>query len=79
MSFNLLIAPDSFKHALSAVEVAKAIARGAERLQNKGINPILFPLSDGGEGMSAILTHHSGGTMMLTTVSDPLFRSIIAH
>ncbi len=79
MSFNLLIAPDSFKHALSAVEVAKAIARGAERLPNKDIHPILFPLSDGGEGMSAILTHHSGGTMMLTTVSDPLFRSIIAH
>lgn len=78
MPFNLLIAPDSFKHALSALEVAKAIAKGSEKISEQTIHPTIHPLSDGGEGMAEILTHHSRGTVISVKVADPLFRNITA-
>ena len=46
---NIVIAPDSFKGSLSALNVAKAMAEGA-RVAHPGVNVTLMPMADGGEG-----------------------------
>lgn len=46
---KIVIAPDSFKESLSAVEVAQAIARGAMQAI-PDLDCILRPMADGGEG-----------------------------
>lgn len=74
---RILIATDSFKDALSALEACQAIERGLLRAR-PGIEAILFPLSDGGEGLADILTFHSGGQTVETRVHDPLFRPVRA-
>lgn len=51
---RLLIAPDSFKGALSAAEVAAALKRGVQRIAGDKVRVIVTPLADGGEGTSAI-------------------------
>ncbi|MEZ4883329.1 MAG: glycerate kinase [Chitinophagales bacterium] len=74
---RILIAPDKFKDALDAVDVAQAIADGLQ-LQDKDIDYHLFPLADGGEGTSKILTYHTQGTLHNLEVTDPLLRPIEA-
>jgi len=74
---KILIAPDSFKEALSAPEVCSAISRGLKR-SNTNFNTIIFPLADGGEGTAEILTRHHGGRITEVEVSDPLLRPIKA-
>lgn len=46
---KVVIAPDSFKESLSAMEVAQAIAQGAMQAI-PDLNCILRPMADGGEG-----------------------------
>ena len=70
---RILIAPDSFKDALTALEVAEAIAEGLTRAMPSAA-PQLFPLGDGGEGTSSILTYHNSGRIVELPVSDPLGR-----
>lgn len=74
---KILIATDSFKDALSAVEVCQAIARGL-KAANSSFETVLFPLADGGEGTSEILTYHTQGQRVSLQVHDPLFRKIEA-
>ena len=74
---NILIACDSFKDGLPALEVCRAIARGWQQ----GWPPAqvqLFPLADGGEGTARILTYHSGGQWVEKTVRGPLFQPVQA-
>ncbi|OWY20951.1 glycerate kinase [Sphingobacteriales bacterium UPWRP_1] len=78
MSFNILIAPDSFKNALSAQKAANAIARGVKRASAL-VNPVLLPLSDGGEGITDILTPCLHGSFIETTVCNPLFKPVVAR
>jgi glycerate 2-kinase len=70
---NILIACDSFKDALGALEVCQAIALGLKSA-NKNLNIRIAPLADGGEGFSAILHHHLGAHQVSLTVNNPLFR-----
>ena len=74
---RILIACDSFKDALPAFEVGKAIQRGLQ-MANSKIDAVVFPMADGGEGTAQILTHHLEGNLIQTTVHDPLFRPISA-
>ncbi|MFN7117801.1 MAG: glycerate kinase [Saprospiraceae bacterium] len=74
---KILIAPDSFKDALPALEVCQAIERGIKQADTS-IETILFPLADGGEGTAAILTHHAQGHWHTLQVHDPLLRPIEA-
>ncbi|MEN0006549.1 MAG: glycerate kinase, partial [Bacteroidota bacterium] len=74
---NILIAADSFKDALPALEVCTAIAKGL-RQANPAIQPQLFPMADGGEGTADILTFHNNGQQMQCTVLDPLGRPVEA-
>ncbi len=75
---KILIAPDSFKDALSALEVCKAIERGARRsLPTAEVQ--LFPLADGGEGTAEVLAWHLSGKLVKVKVQDPLLRPVEAQ
>jgi glycerate kinase len=72
---TILVAPDSFKGTLSAVEVAEAIGRG---LEQRGHPVDLCPLADGGEGTLRILAEALDGELRSAEVSDPLGRPVEA-
>lgn len=74
---KVLIASDAFKDALSAPEVCEAVARGLKR-GYPAVDPLVFPLGDGGEGTSDVLTYHSGGSRLRLDVNDPLYRRVRA-
>lgn len=67
---KVLICPDSFKEALSALEAASAIERGFSRASG-GFSCILAPLSDGGEGFVDAMTA-AGGSRRSRRVTGPL-------
>ena len=72
---NILIACDSFKDALDAHSVCRAIERGL-RTADPSVKTRIFPLTDGGEGLSEILNFHLGLKTVEIEVHDPLFRKI---
>jgi glycerate 2-kinase len=74
---NILIACDSFKDALDAPSVCRAIERGL-KLASPSFSTQIFPLADGGEGMSDILNFHLGLKTVEIEVHDPLFKKIKA-
>lgn len=60
----VLCAPNAFKGTLTAVEAARAMARGAKRA---GATPILLPVADGGDGTAEVL----GGRRVRMTATGP--------
>ncbi len=72
---KILIAPNAFKHSLSAIEIAKAIQCGFE---NADFNAEyeLMPIADGGEGLTDILVTQLKGNFIKKQVADPLNRKI---
>lgn len=75
---KVVIAPDSFKESLSAVEVAAAIARGWARVF-PAAELLQLPMADGGEGTVEALLAAQGGERRTTTVSGPLGQPVTAH
>jgi glycerate kinase len=73
---SLLIAPDKFKGTLSALEVARALARGVEA---GGRLADLCPVSDGGDGTAEVLAAAMDADLHRVRVSDPLGRSVQAQ
>jgi len=78
MTMNLLIAPDSFKESLAAIDVCRAIESGF-RTVFPTANFTLLPMADGGEGTSEVLAFAVGGNWIETVVYDPLLRPIRAR
>ena len=74
---RVLIACDSFKDALPAEEVCRAIARGL-RKSHPAMETIEMPLSDGGEGVLDILRRTLSLKSVSLEVSDPLGRPVKA-
>lgn len=74
---RILIAPDKFKHTLTALAVCDALAAGIESVL-PAAEIVKVPLADGGEGTAEILTHLAGGRLISVNVCDPLFRAIHA-
>jgi glycerate kinase len=72
---KILLAPDSFKDALPALAVCKAMERGI-RLAAPEVEIRLFPMADGGEGTSEVLAFHRNGITKTCIVHDPLHRPI---
>ncbi|MDN4525548.1 glycerate kinase [Fictibacillus fluitans] len=68
---KIVIAPDSFKESLSALEAAHAIEKGL-----KGIFPdaeyIKLPMADGGEGTVQSLVDATNGSIVECEVTGPL-------
>lgn len=72
-----VIALDSFKGCLSSIEACKAAKEGAlEACPDAEV--ISFPLSDGGEGLTDILTHGLGGYFVNVNVHGPLLKPLTA-
>ena len=75
---KVVIAPDSYKGCLSALEVAKAMERGVLSVfPSAEVRKI--PIADGGEGTVAALVMATNGQLRQTEVTDPLGNKIIAH
>ncbi len=74
---NVLIAADSFKDALPALEVCQAIGAGIRSVRPE-LKIRLCPLADGGEGTYAVLAKALGLQPVEVEALDPLFRPITA-
>ena len=70
---KVLIAPDSYKGCLSAIEVAEAIERGVlAAVPDAQVDKV--PMADGGEGTIDALLVAIGGKKVPVRVLDPLGR-----
>lgn len=74
---KIIVACDSFKDALDASGVCRAIERGLIAAQ-PGMEIVRLPLADGGEGTGKILGSLTGSDACRAVVSDPLFRPVSA-
>jgi len=68
---TVVVAPDSFKECLSALDVAEAIAVGCRRA-DPAAEVVLVPMADGGEGTVDAVVDATGGRRVLSTVTGPL-------
>jgi glycerate kinase len=75
---NILIACDSFKDALPADAVCRAIAAGLRR-SHPDATIVEMPLSDGGEGLLDVLTGALDLSFIERPVADPLGRTIMGR
>ncbi|KUI97186.1 glycerate kinase [Vibrio sp. MEBiC08052] len=75
---RIVIAPDSFKESLSAVEVAEIIAQGWQQVF-PGAVCIKKPVSDGGEGFVDALVAASQGQKVTARVHNPIGIAINAE
>jgi glycerate 2-kinase len=76
---NILVACDSFKDALPADSVCRAIAQGLKiglKKSHRTATITEMPLSDGGEGLLDVLQAPLGLEWIEKTVADPLGRNI---
>lgn len=68
---KIVIAPDSYKESLSAVDVAQAIEKGFREIFPDA-QYISVPVADGGEGTVDAMIGATQGTKMVSTVTGPL-------
>jgi glycerate kinase len=72
---KIIVAADSFKDALPAQQVCAAIADGVKKVQPDA-EVIIFPLTDGGDGLAEVFAHHLGGQNVQMKAYDPLGRDV---
>jgi glycerate 2-kinase len=72
---KIIIAPDSFKESMSALEVADAIETGFKEVFPDG-NFIKIPMADGGEGTVQSLVDATNGEIVHRTVTGPLGQQV---
>ena len=72
---KIVVAPDSFKGNLSAVEVAEHIEKGI-KMASKDIDVKKVPVADGGEGSVEALVMATGGSIEKRIVHGPLMSKI---
>ncbi|MGI5819010.1 MAG: glycerate kinase [Armatimonadota bacterium] len=68
---KIVIAPDSFKGSLTALEVCEAAARGIAAIDPE-IEIVEVPMADGGEGTVQSLVDATGGSLVSERVTGPL-------
>lgn len=68
---RIVIAPDSFKESVSAVQAAKAIAAGLRRALPEA-ELLIVPMADGGEGTVEALVSATAGSYVTLHVTGPL-------
>lgn len=73
----MIVAPDSFKGSLTAVEVAKAMKRGVQKAEESA-EVHLLPVADGGEGTMQTLVTATNGQTRRVKVTDPLGKQVEA-
>ncbi|WP_301099627.1 glycerate kinase, partial [Otariodibacter sp.] len=67
---KIIIAPDSFKESLTALEVANAIEKGVKKVVPDA-ECIKVPMADGGEGTVQSLVDALSGQLLSVDVTDP--------
>lgn len=74
---KIIVAPDSFKGSLSAIEVAAAMEAGIRQVFTEA-TVCQLPIADGGEGTVAAMVAATGGEIRRTKVTGPLGEPIYA-
>jgi len=74
---KIIIAPDSFKESMSALEAASAIEAGFKKSIPEA-DYIKIPMADGGEGTVQSLVDATGGEILKELVTGPLGESVEA-
>jgi len=75
---KVVVAPDSFKESLSAIQAARAIERGL-RIVDARVEVDIVPMADGGEGTVEAMTLATGGRIIRQTVTGPTGRAVEAY
>lgn len=75
---HILIAPDSFKGSLSALEAAQCMMRGMQRVLPQARYDYI-PIADGGEGTVAALVAATSGVRRQAVARNPLGEQIQAE
>nr|WP_263324031.1 glycerate kinase [Neobacillus sp. Marseille-Q6967] len=75
---KIVIAPDSFKGSLSAVEATKAIERGIHKAFPDAVT-VSLPVADGGEGTLDTLVAATNGQKVPVFVTGPLGHKVEAE
>ncbi|WP_129710153.1 glycerate kinase [Priestia megaterium] len=74
---KIVIAPDSFKESLTALNVCEAVEKGIRtHFPNAEISKV--PMADGGEGTVQSLVDATGGEIIQTRVTGPLGKAVEA-
>ncbi len=73
---RVVLAIDSFKGCLTSAEAEEAVAAAIEE---RGVDCVRLPMSDGGDGMLDAFVGAMHGRTVLTRVLDPLLRPITAR
>jgi glycerate kinase len=76
---KIIVAPDSFKGSLTALQAAIAIEKGIKRAAftyKEPVEVINIPMADGGEGTVEAVISAVGGSIASTKATDPLGRRI---
>lgn len=74
---KIILAPDSFKGSLGAIEVANALDRGVKKAF-KEAETVLLPVGDGGEGTMETLVAATGGEIRKVSVTGPMNNQVSA-
>jgi len=74
---KIVVAPDSFKGSLTAVEVSDAIGQGVREIFPEA-EIVKIPMADGGDGTVQCLVNATGGDILREKVTDPLGDEVLA-
>ena len=74
---KIVIAPQSFKSSLFALEAAQAIQRGVQAA-DPAAETVLVPVADGGDGTLESLVNTTGGEIFRSIVTGPLGQAVEA-
>ncbi|HAT8490792.1 TPA: glycerate kinase [Vibrio vulnificus] len=72
---KIVIAPDSYKESLTAMDVAIAIEKGFKQVLPDA-HYVKLPMADGGEGTVQSMVDATGGTIIEHTVIGPLGQNV---
>jgi len=74
---KIVVAPDSFKGSLTAVEVSDAIEQGVREIFPEA-EIVKIPMADGGDGTVQCLVNATGGEILKEKVTGPLGNEVLA-
>ena len=77
-NMKIVVACDSFKESMSALQACKAIQRGIHKVDSS-IDVECIPMADGGEGTSKVLNEFYKGNKIICNALDAYGREIEAY
>ena len=75
---KVVIAPQSFKGSISALDAAKAMEGGVKRVVSDA-ETVLVPVADGGDGTLETLVEATNGAIRSATVTGPIGKPVMAE